>query len=148
VTQHHHTSPKENAMLGNYLRWLQVLMALGPKLPKILEALKALMDAIGDVIPPPPVPGPGTGGLALTYGAAFTATEDGGSMTEGSAIPAEVLDAEGQVIAMTTAAGGTMPLGDGAGLRKLFDWLNSAGLGGPLFQALIGALLKKLIPTA
>lgn len=125
--------------VAKYFQWLQVLIALGDKLPKILAALQALFDAISEALPKTPaLPAP-SGGLAFsTDVVAITVAE-----VDGTLIPAEVLEAETKVFALTAPAG-TQQLGDGTNLRKLFDWLQSSQIGQAVFNMLVAVVLKKV----
>lgn len=128
--------------IGKYFQWLQVLIALGPHLDKILAALQALMAAIGDAvdkIPAQPGTPPG-GGLSFTAPDAVCETVCG---IDGTLIPAEVLEAENKVLALVAPANAAT-FGDGSRFRGIFDWLQSSGLGKTVFDLLVSVVLKKI----
>jgi hypothetical protein len=95
-----------------YLKFLQVLIALGPKLPAILAALQALFDAISAAIPAPT-----EGTLELAHP----------STSE--------MEAEQVVAAMVAGPNAAF---DGSRLRGLYKFLNDSGL----LAVLISVLAK------
>lgn len=128
--------------LGKYFQWLQVIIALGPHLDKILAALQTLMAVIGDAVGKiPALPAPASGGGGLSYTAPDVLCETICSI-DGQLIPAEILAAESKVLALIAPANAAT-FGDGSKLRGLFDWLQSSGLGKTLFDLLVGIVLKK-----
>jgi hypothetical protein len=98
-----------------YLKWLQVLIALGPKLPAILAALQALFDAIASAIPAP-------------------AGSAEGSLQVVQPSTAE-LEAEQQVAALVAGPNAAF---DGSRLRALFTFLQATGLLDALLKRLGG----------
>jgi hypothetical protein len=106
VANHHKDS------LVQYLKFLQVLIALGPKLPAILAALQSLFDAISAAIPAPT-----EGTLEVSHP----------STSE--------MEAEQTVAAMVAAPNAAF---DGSRLRGLYKFLNDSGL----LAVLISVLAK------
>jgi len=101
-----------------YLKFLQILIALGPKLPAILAWLQAGFELLKGLLPTP-VP------------------EDSGSlqMVQADECAAEAERLEGEVAAIVAGPNAAF---DGTRLRGLFKFLQDSGL----LTILIGILTK------
>lgn len=114
-----------------YLDFLKALLALGPKLPEVFSRVQRIIAEVMELVAIVRGPSPNDGGLEhVGY------TE---ALVDGKPVTAEILDAEREVLALTTGAGeGSEALFDGTALRRLFAFAAA----NPQLLALLVSLLK------
>lgn len=109
----------------NYLKFLQILLALGPKLPAIVEKVQHIIEDVQAIIALLQL-----GPFAASGETLFTATP------EELAVESEVMAA----IAPTGAPGTMKAIGDGAFLRRIWTFVQEHP---ELLTLLLSLLAKK-----